>query len=61
MTTAHPWCSSHSTNINFCKVRGARVGVQVSKREFHTHIHLDYAKVEILSYKKNKKIKINGM
>ena len=26
----------------------ARVGVQVSKSEFHTHIHLNYAKVQFL-------------
>ena len=26
-----------------------RVGVQVSGREFHTHIHLDHFRVEILS------------
>ena len=34
---------------------GVRTGVQVSRREFHTHIHLDYVRVEILSYIKNKK------
>ena len=28
---------------------GARAGVQVSRRELHTHIHLDKVKVEILS------------
>ena len=27
-----------------------RVGIQVSKRELHTHIHLNEAKVEFLSY-----------
>ena len=27
----------------------ARVGVQVSRRKFHTHIHLDYTRVEFLS------------
>ena len=31
-----------------------RAGVQGSKRKFHTHIHLDYAKIEILSYIKKK-------
>ena len=31
---------------------GAKAGVQVSRRKFHTHIHLDYAKVEFLSKKK---------
>ena len=29
-----------------------RAGVQVSMRELHTHIHLDYVRVEILSCKK---------
>ena len=40
-TTAHPWCSGHSTSINACGVWGVRVGVQVFRREFHTHIYLD--------------------
>ena len=31
---------------------GTRVRVQVSKREFHTYIHLDETKVEFLSYNK---------
>ena len=31
-----------------------RAGVQGSKRKFHTHIHLDYARIEILSYIKKK-------
>ena len=36
----------------------ARVGVQVSRKEFHTYIHLDYDKVDFLScIKKKKKIK----
>ena len=29
------------TNISACGVKGTRAGVQVSRREFHTHIHLD--------------------
>ena len=28
---------------------GTKAGVQVSKREFHTHIHLDYTIIEFLS------------
>ena len=32
------------------------VGIQVFRREFHTHIHLDYAKVKFLSFIKKKKI-----
>ena len=31
-----------------------KVGVQVFKRKFHTHLHLDYAKLEFLSCKKKK-------
>ena len=33
---------------------GARVGIQVFKREFHTYIHLDYARVKFLSCIKKK-------
>ena len=39
-----------------------KVGVQVSNREFHIHIHLDYARIKILSCIKkikNKKLKRN--
>ena len=40
-----------------CGVWEAKAEVQVSKREVHIHIHLDYAKVEFLScIKKIKKI-----
>ena len=35
----HPWCDSHF--ISACGVWEVRVGVQVSGREFHIHIHLD--------------------
>ena len=31
----------HSTSISDCGVWGVRVGIQVFKRKFHTHIHLD--------------------
>ena len=51
-----PWCDGHSISINTCGVWGARARVQVSKREFHTHIHLDYTKVEILFCIKKKDI-----
>ena len=41
-----------------CGVWEARVEIQVSRREFHTHIHLDYVKVKFLScIKKNYKEK----
>ena len=33
---------------NFCGVGGTRVGVQVSMKELHTHIHLDHYRVESL-------------
>ena len=37
--------------INACEVWGTRAEIQVSKRKFYTHIHLDYVIVEILSKK----------
>ena len=42
-------------SISDCGVWGERVGVQVSRKEFHTHIHLDYARVEFYLVKKKKK------
>ena len=51
----HPWCSGHSISINICEVWSVRAGVQVSKRELYTHIHLDYVRVEILSCIKKEK------
>ena len=56
-TTTHPWRSDHFTSINAGRVWRIRVGVQVSKRKFYTHIYLlDYTRVEFLSYiKKNNK------
>ena len=41
--------------LSACGVWGARVRIQISKRELHTHIHLDYIKVEIIYCKKKKK------
>ena len=41
LTTAHPWCGGQSISISVCGVWGARARVQVSTKEFHTHIHLD--------------------
>ena len=35
---------------------GIRVGVQVSKREFYTHIHLDYVRIKFISCIKKKKV-----
>ena len=34
------WCDVHSISINACEVLGARAGVQVFRRELHTHIYL---------------------
>ena len=55
LTTARPWCDSHSTSVSACGVWTVRAEVQVSKKELRTHIHLDYARVKFLSYinKKN--------
>ena len=47
-TVAYPQCDGHSTSISACGVWGERVNVQVSRRETHTHIHLEQVKVEIL-------------
>ena len=33
----------------FVGCEGAKAGVLVSRRELHTHIHLDYIRVEIIS------------
>ena len=44
-----PWCNGHSISISVCEVWGARAEVQVSRRKLHTHIHLDQARVKILS------------
>jgi len=41
VTTMHPWCGGYSTSINAYGVWRVRVGVQVSKRELHTHTRLD--------------------
>ena len=56
VTTVHSWCGGLSTSINTCEMWGPRAEIQLSRREFHTHIYLDYTKVKILSCI-NKKIK----
>ena len=33
--------TKHSTIISVCGAREVRIGVQVSKRDLHTHIHFD--------------------
>ena len=40
-TIAHPWRNGHFTGISACGVWEEMVGVQVSKRELYTYIHLD--------------------
>ena len=52
--SAHSWCDSRSTSISVCRIWGIRAGVQVSRREFYTYIHVDYARVEFLFYIKKK-------
>ena len=51
MTTAHFWCDGHFTSINACEVWEVRVGVQVSRREFHKYT-LRLNQSRILSKKK---------
>ena len=46
--TTDPWRDDPSVSISACGMWMARVGVQVSRSEFHTHIHLNYAKVQFL-------------
>ena len=55
ITIAHLWCDGHSTNISACGVWEARTRVQVSKRELHIHIYLDYIRVEFYLVSKKKK------
>ena len=51
VSTAHLWQhSSHSTNINVCRVWWVRVGIQILRREFHAYIHLDYVRIKFLFY-----------
>ena len=45
-TTVHPYCDGHSISISVCEVWRAKIEVQVSRRELHTHIHLDYARIK---------------
>ena len=58
ITTAHLWCDGHSTSISACGVWEARTRVQVSRREFHIHIYLDYTRVEFYLVSKKKKKKL---
>ena len=40
-TTPYLWYDGHSISIGTREVWRTKVGIQVSKKEFHTHIHLD--------------------
>ena len=55
-TIAHPWWSLHKYKCLW--EWRARFGIQVSKNEFYTHIHLDYVRVEFLSCIKKKKLMV---
>ena len=51
-TKAHIWHDSHSISISMCGVWSVRVKIQVFRKKLHTHIHLNYVRVEFLSCKK---------
>lgn len=51
ITIAHHWRGSYSTRISSQGVWGVSPGVQVFKREIHTHVHLDYTRIKL--WKKN--------
>ena len=55
----HIWCGGHFTSIYACGVWEKSDRVQVLRRELHTHIHLDYVRVEIISCIKKKTQKKN--
>ena len=40
-TTAHNWYDDHFTSISTCEVWRVRVEVQISRKKFHIHIHLN--------------------
>ena len=41
ITIAYLWYDSHSTSINACEVWGVGTGVKVSRRNLHTHLHIN--------------------
>ena len=43
------------TSISACGVWEVRTGIQVFRKDFHTHIRLDYIRVEFLSCINKKK------
>lgn len=50
----HGDCKIHSelSTTSVCRVWEVRAGIQIFKTELHTHICLNYIKIEFLSYKK---------
>ena len=38
ITTVHPWCGGHSTNINACGVSGQGQGLSLQEEALHTYI-----------------------
>ena len=40
-----PLVLGHSININTCGMWEVRAGIQVSRKEFHIHIRLNYNRV----------------
>ena len=58
-TTVHHWRDGHSISTKFLWSGGAVVGFQVSKRKLHTHILLDYVRVEFVSCIKKKIVLVN--
>ena len=40
-TTAHFWCNDHTTIISVCEVWSVKIRVQVSRKKFYIHRHLD--------------------
>lgn len=50
----HGDCKIHSelSTISVCRVWEVRAEIQIFKTELHTHICLNYIKIEFLSYKK---------
>ena len=54
-------CNGYSTGISVCEMWEVRAGVQVSMREFHTHIHLGYARIDSILYKKKIQLTISSI
>ena len=61
ITTAHSRGDGHSTSISVYGVQRARVGVQLSRRETHTNLHLDQVRVEFYLVYINKKKKSKNL